>query len=135
MSRLRLLARGARRRCPLCGAGGLFSGWFTLVERCPSCAHCFEREEGYWLGAMVWNLAVTEAAFGVLFVGGMVLTSPEVPWTGLLVAALVVNAVVPVVFYPWSKTLWMATELCLHRPEPSEEADAAAARQAREDNP
>lgn len=130
VTRLHLLLNGARRRCPLCGSGGLFRGWFTMVDRCPGCGHGFEREEGYWLGAMVFNLAVTEGVFGLLFVGGMVLTWPDVPWTGLLVAALIVNAVVPVAFYPVSKTLWAAADLCLHRPEPDEEAAAVAARDA-----
>lgn len=33
----KLLWRGARRRCPRCGEGRLFSGWYTQRERCASC--------------------------------------------------------------------------------------------------
>lgn len=127
MWRLRLLGRGAARRCPRCGARGVFASFFDLRERCPGCGLGFEREHGYWLGAMIINLAVTEGLFGIVFVGGMVVTWPDVPWTGLLVAALVLNAVVPVVFYPWSKTLWLAVDLCFNPPSVSEEADAVAA--------
>jgi uncharacterized protein (DUF983 family) len=103
----RALGRGMLRRCPACGAGGLFTGFFTLRERCPSCGLEFEREEGYWLGAMVVAMALVIAQFAVVFLGGLVLTWPDVPWTGLLVVTFVLNAVVPVVAYPWCKTVWM----------------------------
>ena len=64
----RMLARGAARRCARCGSGGLFRRWFTMAERCPRCDLQFEREEGYWTGAMMINLAVTEAVFLATFV-------------------------------------------------------------------
>lgn len=130
MRRLRLLVRGALRRCPRCGAGGVFASFFDLRERCPGCGLAFEREEGYWVGAMIVNLVVTEGLFGVSFVLAVALTWPQVPWTALLVAAVLLNGVVPVVFYPWSKTVWLALELCFHPPSVSEEAEAAAARHA-----
>lgn len=126
------LGRGSVGRCPNCGARGVFSSYFTLRERCPVCGLGFEREEGYWLGAMVVNLGVTEALFGVLFIGGMLLTWPEVPWTLLLVAGIVLNATVPVVYYPLSKTTWMGIDLFFNPPSPAEEADAITAREAGE---
>jgi hypothetical protein len=67
------------------------------------------------VGAMIVNIAVTELAFVVVLVGGIVLWWPEVPWVALTVVAVGVNAVVPVLFYPWSKTIWMAVDLLLHR--------------------
>ena len=86
-----------------------------MVERCPGCGVRFEREEGYWVGALIVNAAVTSAAFVVVLVGGLVLWWPDVPWVGLTVAAVAVNLVVPVVLYPWSKTIWMALDVALHR--------------------
>jgi hypothetical protein len=85
------------------------------VTRCPGCGLRFEREEGFWVGAMIVNIAVTELAFVVVLVGGIVLWWPEVPWVALTVVAVGVNAVVPVLFYPWSKTIWMAVDVLLHR--------------------
>jgi uncharacterized protein (DUF983 family) len=105
-----LLVRGLGRRCPRCGAGGLFSRWFRLAERCPRCRLRFEHEEGYWVGAMIVNIAVAELAFGLTFAGGLLLTWPDVPWGLLTIVCVAVNAVVPVVFYPWSKTIWMAID-------------------------
>ena len=122
------LRRGAVARCPNCGVRGLFTGYFTLRERCPGCGLRFEREEGYWLGAMVVNLGLTETLFAFWFVGGMLITWPEVPWMLLLVGGVMLNLVVPVVYYPLSKTTWMGLHLAFVPPEPSEEADAIAAR-------
>jgi uncharacterized protein (DUF983 family) len=101
------LGRGLVLRCPVCGSGGLFASYFTLRDRCPSCDLEFEREDGYWLGAMIIAIALVMGVFGVVFVGGMLLTWPDVPWTGLLIGTVVLNAVVPVVAYPWCKTAWM----------------------------
>jgi len=103
----RALSRGLRKKCPICGTGNLFTGYFTLPDRCPRCDLEFEREEGYWLGAMVVAMGITEAIFGTVFVGGMLLTWPDVPWTAFLIAGLALNAIVPVALYPWSKTTWM----------------------------
>lgn len=92
-----------------------------MRERCPRCDLRFEREsEGYWLGAIALNLGVTEALFAVAFVGGMLLTWPEVPWGALAAVVIGLNAVVPLVFYPFSKTLWVAVDAMLHRMDPQD---------------
>lgn len=104
---IRALWRGLTRRCPVCGTGGLFTSFFKLAERCPGCDLEFEREDGYWLGAMVVAMAMVIVLFTVVFVGGMLLTWPDVPWTGLLVVTLLLNAVAPIVLYPWCMTAWM----------------------------
>lgn len=124
---IRALTRGARKRCPNCGGGDLFRTYFTIRERCPSCGLAFEREEGYWLGAMIVAIGVTEALFGLWFVGGMLVTWPDVPWTMFLVGGLLLNLVVPVVGYPWSMTTWMGLHMAFVPPEPAEEAAAIAA--------
>jgi uncharacterized protein (DUF983 family) len=111
----RALWRGVRRRCPRCGQGRLFRSYFTLVPRCPGCGLRFEREEGYWVGAMIVNIAVAELAFGIVLVGGILLWWPDVPWGVLTIVGVAVNATVPVLFYPWSKTIWMAVDVLLNR--------------------
>lgn len=126
--RLLAVRRGVVARCPNCGARGLFTGYFTLRDRCPGCGLAFEREEGYWLGAMVVNLGLTEILFGLWFVGGMLLTWPDVPWMWLLVVGVAVNLTVPIAYYPLSKTTWMGIHLAFVPPDPAEEAAAIAAR-------
>ncbi|HYH28256.1 MAG TPA: DUF983 domain-containing protein [Actinomycetota bacterium] len=111
---LRALARGSLKRCPRCGQNRLFRGFFRLVESCPRCGLRFEREEGMWVGAMIINTTVTSLAFVAVLVGGLLLTWPEVPVLPLTLACLAANAVTPVVFYPWSKTIWVAVDLLMH---------------------
>ncbi|HUQ39118.1 MAG TPA: DUF983 domain-containing protein, partial [Acidimicrobiales bacterium] len=55
-----MLGRALLKRCPLCGAGELFTGWFRMKDRCPGCGYRFEREEGFFLGAYVINLAIAQ---------------------------------------------------------------------------
>lgn len=98
-----------------------------MLEHCARCGLEFEREEGYWVGAMIANTTVTFATFVAVFGGSVVITWPNVPWALVLVATLVANTVVPVLFYPISKTVWLALELSWH-PLEGEEIVAASRR-------
>lgn len=102
--------RGITRRCPRCGSGRLFRHWVTMVDDCPRCGLHFERSDGYWLGAVTINLAVTMGLFLITFVGGLILTWPDVPWNGLLVAVIAVTVVTPVFVHPIARTTWVALE-------------------------
>jgi uncharacterized protein (DUF983 family) len=113
-SRIVPLARGLAGRCPACGGRGVFDGLNELQEACPSCRFSFVREEGYWLGAMIVIMALVLGIFGTWFVGGMLLTWPDVPWTGLLVGGILLNALVPVLLYGWSKTIWVGIDLAFN---------------------
>ena len=107
----RLLVRALRRRCPRCGQAGIFGSYYRLGDRCPRCKHLYAREPGYWVGAIIVNMAVTEVLFGLFFVGGIFATAPDVQWLPLLVIGAVTNVMVPVLFFPLSKTVWIALDL------------------------
>lgn len=98
----------------------VFRGWFKMHPRCSTCNYQFEREEGYWTGAMIVNIAFVEAIFFFLFIGIVLAQMPDIRWSTLLIAGLVTNAVLPVIFYPYSKTLWMAVDLYTHPLEDQE---------------
>jgi uncharacterized protein (DUF983 family) len=115
------MKRGLLRRCPRCGNGGIFDSYFKLKESCPTCGYSFERESGYWVGAIAINMAVAEAIFFVVFIAAILATMPGVEWIPLLFVALITNAVVPVLFYPFSKTVWMAGDLYFHRDREEED--------------
>jgi hypothetical protein len=87
----------------------------------------FEREEGYWVGAVTINTTVTFLCFVALFVGLTLASWPEVDWALVMIVTVSVNLVVPVVFYPISKTVWSALEMSWHPLEPHE-IEAAARR-------
>ena len=115
-----LLLRGVRRRCPNCGHGGIFDGWFTLKDRCPTCGYGFSREEGYWVSAIIVNTAVIEGLFLVVFIAVVIATAPNIEWVPLLAIGVVMNLIFPIFFYPMSKTVWMAIDLYFHPLEAGE---------------
>ena len=85
-----------------------------MFRACDECGYSYEREEGYWVGALIMNIAFAEACFAALFAAVVLATMPDVAWAPLLGVALFTNTLLPVVFYPYSKTLWMAVDLYLH---------------------
>jgi uncharacterized protein (DUF983 family) len=86
-----------------------------MVDDCPRCGLHFEREEGYWLGAMMVNLGVAELAFVAVLVGMSVAFWPDVPWVAVFIVSILVSLTVPLFFYPFSKTIWVAGDLLARR--------------------
>lgn len=109
--RSRALLRGLIGACPHCGGRGIFASLAELRGSCPSCGLSFVREEGYWVGAMIVIMTVVLLLFGAWLVGGMLLSWPDVPWTALMIGGAVLNALVPLVLYGWSKAVWVGLDL------------------------
>jgi len=120
-----MVSRALRRGCPSCGTPA-FTSWFTMRESCGGCGLAFEREPGYWVGAVTINTAVTFISFVTLFAALTFLNWPDVPWGLVMSVTVAVNVILPVVLYPISKTMWSALEMSWHPLEPQEIADAAA---------
>ena len=40
-------------RCPVCQKAPIFRGLFSMNRVCPVCGNRFEKEEGYFMGAMI----------------------------------------------------------------------------------
>ena len=97
----------------------MFSGWLTMRERCPRCDHRFERsgDEGFFLGAIAVNFAVTEGILGVLLLVSFLLTLPDPPLVLLCAVAVPLMVAAPIAFYPFSKTIWAAFDLMMRPPE------------------
>ena len=109
MTRLgRALDRAVRLRCPRCGRSPLFTGWFTMHERCAVCGLVYEREQGYFVGAIYVNYAVTVA----IAVGAVL----GLDWTvGLTLRAqlalgIALVTLVPLVFFRYARSLWLAVD-------------------------
>ena len=97
-----------------------------MVDSCPRCGHRFEREPGYWVGAVIVNTAFAIAAFLGSFGAFLAFTWPDVPWQWLTPVVIGVTAIVPIAFYPWARSLWMAYDLFVHPLEDSELMSAEA---------
>lgn len=125
-SRMRMLGRGLLKRCPICGAGKLFTGWFRMKERCPGCDYVFEREEGFFLGAYVINLGFAQAMVLLLAVVPLIVRlagDPDASIAPFIVGGIIGAVVAPMIFYPWSKTIWTAFDLMLRPVHMTEPAD------------
>jgi uncharacterized protein (DUF983 family) len=109
-SRKLMLWRGLRRKCPRCGTGKLFSRWFKMVDDCPNCKLHYEKEPGYWVGAVAINTTVVGFFFAVVLVVFSALTVPDIPWVTLLLIEIPIMAIGPLIYYPYSKTLWVAID-------------------------
>lgn len=119
-SRFATVGRGLRGRCPRCGSGGIFKGITDLKEDCPTCGLHFERESGYWLGSMIVIMAMVLGVFGLVTVGGILVTWPDVPWTGLMFGGIGANVIVPFLGYGWAKSVWMGIDRGLNPPAVAE---------------
>jgi uncharacterized protein (DUF983 family) len=99
-----IVSRGLANRCPNCGGRRLFKEG-TLLQlngECPDCRLKFEKDEGFFLGAMALNYGVTVVVFLVPVVlawyGG---------WIGNRVAgglAIALALLMPVVLYRSSRS-------------------------------
>jgi hypothetical protein len=121
-----MLGRGLLKRCPICGARKLFRGWFRMKERCPGCNYLFEREEGFFLGAYVINLAIAQGMVILLAIVPLIVRMANDPDASIwpFVIGGVAGAVLgPMIFYPWSKTIWTAFDLMLRPPSAREPTD------------
>lgn len=92
------------RRCPRCRIGAIFNGVWTMLDACEQCHLKYEREPGYFLGAMYFSyaLGVLLAAPGTLYLWSRGLS--ELSLFGLIVAQVVVA--LPLVV-PHSRVLWL----------------------------
>ena len=115
---VRLFARALRLRCPHCGRGALLRTWFTLEPRCAACALSFERDEreDYWLGAYLLNFIATGVLFALLVLIVLLATWPDPAWSLLTWLGVAQMIVTPIVFYPFSKALWLAGDLVVRPP-------------------
>jgi uncharacterized protein (DUF983 family) len=113
----RLLGRALILRCPNCGHGGLFTGFFEMNERCSNCGILLERgEPDYFLGACTLNLIAVEVLLALAFVVVVWVTAPNPPWDALEYGGVVLSIVGAILCYPFAKTTWLAVDLTFRPP-------------------
>jgi uncharacterized protein (DUF983 family) len=95
------------QRCPRCLEGKVFTGSFKMAETCPICEYRFEKEPGYFLGAMYASYFMSIPLLGILT---LLSTWFIVPSWRLEYAALLAGIpylfLVPLVFR-YSRIFWM----------------------------
>jgi uncharacterized protein (DUF983 family) len=97
------------QKCPRCRAGQIFRGHITMSDDCPVCGLHFEREQGYFLGAMYLSYALSVPILGLLMLAVYLLV-PELRFEFIvLVATIAYLPFVPLVFR-YSRVLWIYFE-------------------------
>jgi hypothetical protein len=82
-----------------------------MKDRCPRCDRSLERGEAhdFWLGAYAINLVFAEGAAAVI---ALIILWRTWPATAVAQGMAIVLAVImPPLFYPFSRTLWLAFDL------------------------
>ena len=125
--RLTALRRGLALRCPRCGFGRLFRGWFRMHEACPACGASFMPEPGFYLGSIYVNYGVTVLVTGGLY--ALLVAGCGVSAERALAACLAVAVILPVVFFRHARSLLLALDSSVNR---RQSPDAAAAPTPRE---
>lgn len=98
----------------------MFARWFKLNSHCPRCGIASERVAGHFVGAVGFN---TIFSFGVLLIVLLVgtwLSYPDIAVVEMMVAGFTAAIVVPLLFWPFSQTLWMAFDLAWRPADESE---------------
>ena len=86
----------------------MFQGLFRMQPECPTCGLKFEREPGYFLGAIYINYAATVGCmlagfFALDYSVNLSLTYQIIVWSSF-------GMVFPVLFYRYSKSLWLCLD-------------------------
>lgn len=110
-----LMRRGFTKHCPRCGGGHLYRSWFRMEERCPTCGYLFEREPGFFVGAYFINFVIVEGFLFVMLMGfiGWKDQHPDAGMGLAIVIGLFIGLVGPLLFYPFSRTIWSAVDLLM----------------------
>jgi len=99
-----------QQRCPRCREGPLFRtslwrGFLNMYERCPNCEHKYEREPGYFLGALYFSYALSIPPGLLLVLAIWHFSGWPFDWS-VGVAFLAYLPLVPVVTR-WARVLWV----------------------------
>lgn len=104
----RRVGRSLRLRCPRCGEGRLFSGWFRMPDRCETCGLDLKREPGFYLGSIYVNYGLTALVVTIAFVSAQLTghgRSPILFWTMGAWCLLF-----PLWFFRYARSLWLGMD-------------------------
>ncbi len=92
----------------------MFSGWFKMNSTCPVCGMEFEREAGYYTGAMFISwffqiFIVGPVSLAMMFTGFLF-------WQIILVSAALLVIFTPL-FFQYSRVLWLYLDYTIFHPE------------------
>lgn len=115
------LSRALRLLCPNCGRSGQLKSWFRMKDHCEHCGLRFDRgEHDFFIGAYTINLIAAEMIVVFVFVAGIMITWPDVPWDGMMWGLAPLAILAPVATLPFARSLWLALDLVFRPGEPTD---------------
>lgn len=102
--------RGLTHACPRCGCRSTHTKYFSIKQACPKCSLKFEKEQGYWTGALAFNIIVTGSVVVLGLVVGLIATAPDIPVVPLMLTLMPIAILLPIISYPFTQTIWMAVD-------------------------
>lgn len=101
------MQRCLRLLCPACGKSLIAQSPFKIRHHCPSCGALFQREEGFFVGAITINVVTTELIILVLYLACLLtIGNYQLILTVLFIAGLLF----PVAFYHHSWSIWLSLD-------------------------
>jgi uncharacterized protein (DUF983 family) len=100
-----VLLRCLRLRCPACGQSSILQRPFQIKHHCPSCDSLFKREAGFFVGAIMANVVMTEFVILATYVLLLILFGVKYE-TGLTVL-FIIGVLFPIAFYHHSWSIWL----------------------------
>jgi uncharacterized protein (DUF983 family) len=112
----RILLNGIKLRCPACGQGPLYKSLFRMNRSCSCCGLVFEREQGYFVGAIYVNVIVTELLLGLIYFIYFFTASVFDPRADIVMVVLAL--LLPMLLYHHARGIWLCFDQII---DPSKE--------------
>jgi uncharacterized protein (DUF983 family) len=90
-----------KAKCPKCRVGNIYAkpmcnlSGQKMLTQCPHCCMTYEREPGYFYGAMYVSYAFIVAELVTLAIGTSILTGSDNPWLYIVILLSVVGFLAP----------------------------------------
>jgi hypothetical protein len=97
----------------------MWLSWFRMARHCSTCGLVFDRgEPDHWLGAFAINWVAGEGIAAVVAITILVAKWPNA-LPGMIVG-IVLAILMPLVFFPYSRAIWLALDLQFRPSEPGD---------------
>lgn len=102
---IRVLKRCLRLRCPACGESSIVERPFHIRHHCPVCLSLYKREDGFFVGAILANVVITELVILIFCFFCLLVLGAE--YESVLVVLFGVALIFPLLFYHHSWSFWL----------------------------
>src|SRR5437588_10312796 len=103
-----IILRCAWLKCPVCGRASIARKFFHIRHHCPACHALFQREEGFFVGALSINVVTTELVTLAVYMFCQLALGlrDQLLWPVTFAVALLF----PIAFYHHSWSLWLSLD-------------------------